>query len=81
MHNISVPLQTKKLDMPKISQNCIYLTFLFVGPQKCYAPKFTSTNSKKLTENVFELIFLTDCLKLEAEEKNPCLRNFTKEAI
>ena len=67
--------------MPKISQNCTYLTFLFVGVQKCYAPKFTSTNSKKLTENVFKLIILTDCLKIEFKEKNPCLRNFTKEAI
>ena len=55
--------------MPKISQNCAYLTFLFVGVQKCYAPKFTSTNSKKLTENVFEFIFFTDCLQYESEEK------------
>ena len=69
VHNISVLLQTKKLDMPKISQNCTYLTFLFVGVQKCYAPKFTSTNSKKLTENVFEIIMCIDCLKFELEEK------------
>ena len=55
--------------MPKISQNCASLTFLFVGPQKCYAPKITSTNSKKLTENVFEFIIFTDCLKFEIEEK------------
>ena len=69
VHNISVLLQTKKLDMPKISQNCTYLTFLFVGVQKCYAPKFTSTNSKKLTENVFEIIICIDCLKFEIKEK------------
>ena len=42
--------------MPKISQNCAYLTFLFVGVQKCYAPKFSSRNNKKLIENVFEII-------------------------
>ena len=55
--------------MPKISQNCTYLTFLFVGVQKCYAPKFTSTNCKKLTENVFEFILYTGCLQYEFEEK------------
>ena len=55
--------------MPKISQDCAYLTFLFVGVQKCYAPKFTSTNSKKLTENVFESIIFTHFLKYEFEEK------------
>ena len=69
VHYISVPLQTKKLDMHENSQNCAYLTFLFVGVQKCFAPKFTSTNSKKLTENVFEFIILTDCLQFEFEEK------------
>ena len=69
VHNTSIPLQTKKLDMPKISQNCAYLTFLFAGVQKCHAPKFTSTNSKKLTENVFEIIICIDCLKFEIEEK------------
>ena len=55
--------------MHKISQNCTYLTFLFVGVQKCYAPKFTSTNSKKLPEQVFEIIICIDCLKFEIEEK------------
>ena len=55
--------------MPKISQNCTNLTFVFVGPQKSYAPKFTSTNSKKLTENVFESIIFTHFLKYEFEEK------------
>ena len=69
VHNISVPLQTKKLDMPKIGQNYAYLTFLFDGVQKCYAPKFSSTNSKKLTENVFELIICIDYLEFEIEEK------------
>ena len=69
VHNISVALQTKKLDMPKISQNCAPLTFLFVGPQKCYAPKFSSKNSKKLIENVFEIITYIDFLKIEIEEK------------
>ena len=58
VHNISLALKTKKLGMPKT-----------VGPQKCYAPKITSTNSKKLTENVFEFVIFTDCLKLEIEEK------------
>ena len=55
--------------MPKISQNCAPLTFLFVGPQKCYAPKFSSKNSKKLIENVFEIITYIDFLKIEIEEK------------
>ena len=68
--------------MPKISQNCTSLTFLFVGPQKCYVPKITSSNSKKLTENVFEFIISTDCLKFEIKEKkNLCVRVFTKGAI
>ena len=57
--------------MPKISQNCTNLTFVFVGPQKSYAPKFTSTNSKKLTENVFKLIIFTDCLQFEFKGKKP----------
>ena len=55
--------------MPKINQNCTNLTFVFVGPQKSYPPKFTSTNSKKLTENVFEFIIFIDLLKSEFEEK------------
>ena len=69
VHQISVALQTKKLDMPKISQNCAPLTFLFVVPQKCYAPKFSSKNSKKLIENVFEITTFIDFLIIEIEEK------------
>ena len=51
--------------MPEISQNYAYTTFLFVRVQKCYAPKFTSKNSKKLIENVFEFIICIDCLKFK----------------
>ena len=45
------------------------LVKLFVGVQKCYAPKFTSKNGKKLIENVFEIIIIIGCLKFEFEEK------------
>ena len=69
VHNISVLLQTKKLRMPKISQNCAYLTFLFVGVQKCYAPKFSSTKSKKLTEQVYEINICIESMKIEIQEK------------
>ena len=62
--------------MPKISQNCAYLTFLFLGLQKYFAPKFTSTNSKKLTENVFEFIIFTDWLKFEIEGKKSIFLKF-----
>ena len=62
--------------MPKISQNCTYLTFLFVGVQKCYAPKFTSTNSMKLIENVFEIIICIGLLKFEIEEKKSLSLDF-----
>ena len=59
----------------------MYVTFLYVGVQLCYAPKFSCTISKKLTENVFEIIICVDLSLFEIEEKKPYLRNFTKGAI